>query len=269
MESYKKTNRYPYLIGAIGLCLFFLLLNSIGIMKPINNVVSKLTIPIRTELHQVTININNYIGAIRRISDMKKENEDLHKANLLLLEENVANQSIKHENDELRKLLSINTKLSPFITEARVIGSDIALTSTIQIDVGSNMGINEGDIVVSGNYLVGKIIEVNDYSAKVLLSISSQSSIPSKGDINHALGLVNGNVGFTMMMTDILRDERIEVGEIVITSGYGDSYPPDLIVGTVRKVDSLPSSGTQKAEINALVDFYKLDLVYILRGQEG
>ena len=76
---------------------------------------------------------------------------------------------LKNQNDSLRKILESDVKIKGKSIIAKVlIDKDSPYLKSIVINRGSKSGINKGMPVVDGNYLVGKIVEVNYLSSRVL-----------------------------------------------------------------------------------------------------
>ncbi len=250
--------------------ILLLLLDSVGVVSGIYSLTSVATIPFRLELRKVSLKANDILGAVSQISEIKKENEKLKQEKLTLIEQVSELEAIKLENENLKEQLSLKEmKIDPWILEARVIRSDATYDNTLQVNVGSSDGVKEGDIAVFGGYAIGVVKTVDKYFCKVILITSNLSNIPVRGQTDRALGLVQGDVGMTLKMIDILPDENIEEGEIVVTSGVESKYPAGLIIGIVSSVNNNPASATQEAYINLQLDFTKLDYIYVIRGQDN
>jgi rod shape-determining protein MreC len=58
----------------------------------------------------------------------------------------------------------------------------------------------------------------------------------------------------------------VEVGEEVITTGYGGVFPAGIPVGRVRSVESSPGDGTLRVSVEPAVDFSRLEEVFVVSG---
>ena len=95
----------------------------------------------------------------------------------------------------------------------------------MQVNVGKKDGVEEGDILVWGNYALGVVERVNTRSSKVLTVLSPELKIPARGQKNRAKGLVQGDIGARMNMIDILPDEVYPPSLLVSTSILGTKSP--------------------------------------------
>lgn len=261
-------NRILVIIVIVVVGVLFLLFDSLGIVSSLYNFSALLTVPIRLELRKFSLKVNDLIGVVTQVSVLKSQNQNLREENLELLEEVSKLEEAESENEALKEQLELEEGKREFLLEARVIRTDLAYENILQINVGSGDKVKEGDIVVFGNYAVGEVIQVESEVSKVLLITSRESKIPVRGQKNRASGLISGNVGLTLKMIDILPDEKIQEGEIVVTSGVDSPFPAGLILGKVKSKTENPAYATLEAEVDVQIDLKRLDYVYIIRGQK-
>jgi rod shape-determining protein MreC len=74
------------------------------------------------------------------------------------------------------------------------------------------------------------------------------------------MGSVTGDVGLDL----ISQDATVEAGDVILTSGLGGGFPPDLIVGQVVNVRKLPAELFQQATVQPAVDFSRLQIVLVI-----
>jgi rod shape-determining protein MreC len=74
------------------------------------------------------------------------------------------------------------------------------------------------------------------------------------------LGSVTGDVSLDM----ISQDTVVEPGDLILTSGLGGGYPPDLIIGQVVSLRSLEFELFQQAVVQPAVDFTRLEIVLVI-----
>ncbi len=267
MDIEQSRDRVIMLVGIVLLSFLLLLLDSIGTLGMLYNVAAYVSSPLKKEVRSVVIGVNDFFGTIGRIGEFKDENEYLKKENKKLTEKISNLQECRVQLEALDSQTKIKKKDRSWILESQVINIDTSVENSLQINRGSEDGVTKGDIVVFGKFAIGEVIKVNKYVSKVLLITSPSSNIPVRGQKNRALGLVKGEVGQTLKMIDILIDEKIEEGELVITSGKESHFPAGYIVGVVSEVNDNPSFATQEALITTQIDFQRLDYVYVIRGQ--
>lgn len=150
---------------------------------------------------------------------------------------------LEAENEKMVQELKLKKVLSQFETvSATVIArSPDQWMETLVINVGSNAGITKDMAVMSGKGMIGRIVEVNPASSKVLLLTSQQSNAGKVsariqiGDGKSANGIVssfNPKTGY-YNMTQIDPNVQIKVGDRVISSGLGGIIPSSLLIGEV------------------------------------
>jgi rod shape-determining protein MreC len=73
-------------------------------------------------------------------------------------------------------------------------------------------------------------------------------------------GSVTGDLSLDMISQDV----TVEPGDVVLTSGLGGGFPPDLIVGQVLNVRKRDFELFQQASIQPAVDFARLEIVLVI-----
>jgi rod shape-determining protein MreC len=74
------------------------------------------------------------------------------------------------------------------------------------------------------------------------------------------LGSVTGDLNLDMISQNVV----VEPGDLILTSGLGGGYPPDLILGQVVTVRSLEFELFQQATVQPAVDFTRLEIVLVI-----
>ncbi len=148
---------------------------------------------------------------------------------------------------------------------ASVIGRDPSpFLHYVIINRGSNDGIRRGMPVVTNQGLVGRVDATIADAARVQLLSDPASAVNvhlQNADTDAVLlGSVTGDISLDM----ISQDANVQPGDLILTSGLGGGYPPDLIVGqvvTTRKVDY---ELFQRATVQPTVDFSRLEIVLVI-----
>ena len=118
--------------------------------------------------------------------------------------------------------------------------------------------------VLSGKGLVGKVVWVTAHSAKVQLITDSESSVAAKIQGSRAEGIVEGSVSGQLTMDYVDRDIKVDPKLVVVTSGYGGVYPPDIPIGIVASVGEEDVNSYKEIEVQPFVDFRVLEEVMVL-----
>jgi len=148
---------------------------------------------------------------------------------------------------------------------ANLLGRDPSpYLSYLILDRGSDDGVRKDMPVVTGNGLVGKVVEVTSSACKVLPIIDAASSVNARLLKTREEGVVAGQLAGGLQLQYISQQVTLELGETVVTSGLGGLYPPDLIIGTVNAVQKQNYEVLQNADLTPAVDFNRLEIVLII-----
>ena len=148
---------------------------------------------------------------------------------------------------------------------AAVIGRDPSpFLHYVIINRGSNDGIRRGMPVVTNQGLVGRIDAVIADAARVQLITDPASTVNVRLQNAEAEATLGGSITGDLTLDLIPQDTNIQSGDLVLTSGLGGGYPPNLIVGQVGNVRTNDVELFQQATVQAVVDFNRLQIVLII-----
>jgi len=200
----------------------------------------------------------NLVLASRENKNLKKQLVDAN-AHLNRLRE------FEQSNARLRKLLAFKSKIPHTMVAAEVIGRDPhPWVESVMIDKGSVDGLTPGLPVVIPDGIVGQVIEIAAYHAKVLLITDFNSSVDGLVQRTRAKGIVKGGPGNLTVFEYVLRKEAIEDGDVIISSGLDGVYPKGFPIGKVVAVDKATTGMFQTMAILPFVDFEKLEEVLVV-----
>jgi len=149
------------------------------------------------------------------------------------------------EARRLRALVQFRD-LTPSVTvAARVIGSSASETSRVLfLDKGSESGVRPNMAVITPDGIVGKVHRVFRGSAQVLVITDPDSGVGAElGALLQASrvhGALRGYGGFFCQLRYIANDEKVEPGDLVVTSGEDRIYPRGLPIGVVTSAKNGP-----------------------------
>lgn len=212
----------------------------------------------------------------RDTTALQAENEAL-KQQLAEMEETVRKaRADSEENAFLRDLLGLRSQrrdLSDFETALIMERSTSNWASTLTLDKGSIHGIEIGDCVIDGlGNLVGQISEVGSNWSTVLNVIDTDTSLGAKVFRTEEIGLAQGS--FSLMDQGLLRldylpaNSRLMPGDLVVTSGLGGYLPPDLVIGSVREVQTDDSGAASYALLAPAAELDALTKVCVIKSFE-
>ncbi len=195
-------------------------------------------------------------------SRVVKENRLLNDQIEIMKNKLVALDELKLENKRLKELLDFKKETSYKTISARVIGRDPSnWTSLIFIDKGEEDGIKKYMAVTTDKGLVGRVIEVGSFSAKVMFVTDPDSRIGVLVQRTRHDGLLYGTLSGRCQMVYISLDADVWPGDLVISSGLGTSIPKGLLMGTVEDVFIDKSGLYQSAVVRPAVDLSRIEEV--------
>lgn len=150
-------------------------------------------------------------------------------------------------------------------TAASVIGRDPSpFLHYIILDRGSADGIQRGMPVITEKGLVGRVDAVIANAARVQLINDPGSSVNIRLEKAGREAALAGSVSGDLSLELVSQDVPVEIGDILLTSGLGGGFPPDLIVGQILNVRKRDSDLFQQATVQPVVDFAALKIVLII-----
>lgn len=218
---------------------------------------------------------SGFFAYFTEFNTLKKENEEL-KDQLKALEIEVGNERIlKEKNDMLMSFFDLKSEhLDYVMQDARVIANDTNnYTSTITIDKGSFHEIAKDMTVICKDGMVGYVSEVGIMSSKVTLFIRTSNSISAKvKKSGEPSCIIDGDFELEKkglaLLSFLPKDEVVEAGDMVYTSGSGGIYPEGLLIGVVEEVMTDQLLQSCIAYIKPAADLHKISDVMIIKSFE-
>jgi rod shape-determining protein MreC len=208
--------------------------------------------------------LQDFLTAPRDIASLRQRNTDLEAEVAELQAQVIQLQQEVGETDILAALVDFS-RANPEnqYRAAAVIGEDPSpFLQYVIINRGSNDGILRGMPVVTDQGLVGRVDAVIADAARVQLITDPAANVNVRlqnAEVNASLvGSVTGDLTLEM----IPQDSSLESGDLVLTSGLGGGYPPNLIVGQV--VNPRDFDLFKQANVQPVVDFNGLQIVLII-----
>ena len=262
----KSTKQKFSLLSLVFLSIFIIILSGIN-FSPINKIKNLINEIVYRSSFVVSIPENliiNYYLKIKAYSIFYNN----YKANKIELEnlksEEISSKIIISENKELKNLIEDYTLSSDKILAKVIVDHKSPFLKTIIINKGSSQEIKIGTNIYDKKYLVGRVIEVNYKSSRILLLSDLNSSVPisiTPGNIQ-AIVIGNGNNSGEIKYVKDNLIEEIEDKSIAYTSGTGSIFKSGIPVGTVSKTEN-------KFLINFYSDFQQLKYVFVEIEKKG
>ena len=171
-------------------------------------------------------------------SELLAENEKL-KAEALLLGRRLQKlATLTEQNVRLRELLNSAELLDEKVLVGELIGVDPnPFTHRILIDKGEQDGVFLGQPVLDARGLMGQVVEIMPYTARVLLLTDSTHSIPVQVNRNGLRAIASGAGNpESLDLRHVADTADIKEGDLLVSSGLGQRFPAGYPVAVVTKV---------------------------------
>ena len=146
---------------------------------------------------------------------------------------------LETENKRLKKILDDIAYFSDEIIAKVLIDKQSPFLRSIIINKGSNNGLKKGMAVLSDQYLIGKIVEVNFSTSRVLLLSDLNSRIPVSIEPGGIQSILIGNGKMSGIIQYTKKDALINKESVVYTSGTGDLLKPGIPIGKINDDQNL------------------------------
>ncbi|MBO5332831.1 MAG: rod shape-determining protein MreC [Clostridia bacterium] len=156
---------------------------------------------------------------------------------------------------------------------ATVIGRDSAeIFGSFTIDQGSKHGVKVNDAVISGEYLIGVVTEVNPTSSVVRSVFDPSVNVAAyeirTGELGYVCADYKLSVDGKCKLAGLKTDTAISQGGIVCSSGTGGIFPKDLIIGVVKDVQKSETDLSAYAIIEPTVNSKEIHDCFVITSFE-
>lgn len=227
--------------------------------------------PLQDGLSRLVRPIGDFFSGFTQVGTLKEQIRQLQEQNAQLRQRERQVTDIARENEQLRKLLGLSDRLNLKTVTARVTGVGPSnFEHTVFIDRGTANGVRKDMPVVAGAGLVGRVVQVSQRTARVLLLVDPSSAVASRLASNGETGVAEGTGGDELRFDLFDAEAAVTIGDEVVTSGYeGGVYPPGIPIGTVTRIQPRGNALARRAFVTTFVDFSSLDFLLIVVGQEA
>jgi len=196
-------------------------------------------------------------------NDLEKENENLRIENDRLKGEAIANSIAKEQLQQLLQLVGIPFVGDTPVVHTRVVSGAVGnFGDRLELDKGSSSGIERNMPVVTGEGLIGKVVEVGENRSIVSLLSSGTFKVGFSVVGTAAIGIAEGTGSDGLLRgSNIDSRQAVTVGAITATSGLaGSPFPPNLPIGTITAVRTNDAALESTVDIKMFANLN--DLVY-------
>jgi rod shape-determining protein MreC len=237
-----------------------------GYFSPVTNIFGGSLIGLQTWVSTRYLAITDFLTVPRDVAALRQQNAE-YVAEIARLQAQVIElQNKVAQTDTLAALVDFS-RSNPTNTykAAAVIGRDSSpFLRYVIINRGSNDGIRQGMPVVTNQGLVGRVDAVISGASRVQLITDPSSLVSVFLQNSEAEAIMKGSVSGKLTLEMLSQDAKVQAGDVVLTSGLGGEYPPDLLIGQVGNVRKRESDLFQEATVQPVVDFTRLEIVLVI-----
>jgi rod shape-determining protein MreC len=118
--------------------------------------------------------------------------------------------------------------------------------------------------VVTQRGLVGRVSQVTAASANVQLITDPSLSINVRLQPSRDRAVLSGTITGDLILEFIPQSANVNPGDLVLSSGFGGNYPPNILIGQVTSIRSLDFDLFQSGSVQPVVDFEQLEIVLVI-----
>lgn len=234
--------------------------------KPDSIIVSRLRMAVMDVTAPVINAVSRPIDAARETASdvrdyfaLKAENEALKRQNDTLMEWQRVARELQAENASLRELLNFQTgpKVS-FVTASVVADASSSFVRSLIVLGGTKAGVAKGQAAMTGAGLAGRVLEVGERSARILLITDINARVPVVAERSRDQAVLAGRNSDLPELLYLSRDNDVKVGDRIVTSGQGGVFPAGLPVGEVTSVTG------GHIQVQPFVDFSRLENIRLI-----
>ena len=221
--------------------------------RKIRTVAQSIAYPFQSTASSIGNLVGGLFGGVGELRRASTENQQLRAQVEQMQNELRDTRQKASEGERLEKLLKLNEQTEYNAVTAQVIARDPSLWfDSITINKGRTAGVEINMPVVTADGIVGRIVSTSPVSAQVMLITDEKSgtgAVVGQLGQSNAVGSIKGmGENGLLDMRYVSGLEKVQLGDIVYTTGQDGIYPPGFSVGSV--VELRPGTATQSQVIH-------------------
>ncbi len=276
MNNFFKSTTFKVLITVAVVLLSASILATLTATStsPLTNVVSVITSPLQDIASYFSAKFDALSGGFVSSKTYQDRVAELEGQVAEYQKQLVDYEKTKKQLETYEEFLEIREKNPDYTwVYATIIGRDSAeLFGSFTIDQGTKDGVKVNDAVISGEYLIGVVTEVNLTSSVVRSVFDPSVNVAAYEIRTGELGYVSADFKLSVngkcKLAGLSTDTAISQGGIVCTSGTGGIFPKDLIVGTVSEIKKSETDLSAYAIIEPTVNSKEIHDCFVITAFE-
>lgn len=193
--------------------------------------------PVIEVMSRPAAKVTDMVSNVRDLRYLRAENARLAIENDRLERWQHIARRLEAENRALRALTNFVPAKDVDFVSARVIAdAGGAFVRSVMITAGERQGLSLGNAAVSGEGLVGGVVELGENYARVLLITDLNSQIPVVVERTRDPAVLAGDNTRAPRLVYLPQNAQVVPGDRIVTSGHGGVFPPGLAVGMVTTI---------------------------------
>ncbi len=271
-ERFKLPVKY-WLLILTALCVLLMFFTFMTDLKfnTANFIVGYTLVPFQNGLSKVGGYLSDKAELLAQINDLIAENEALQQQVDELTIENTTLMQDKFELTTLRELYALDQQYSDYdkIGARIIMGGSSNWFDNFVINKGENDGITVNMNIMAGSGLVGRVVETGPNWAQINTIIDDTSNVSATVLSTSDNLIVNGDLetmenGYIRFSQLVDSDNKVAVGDKVVTSDISDRYLPGILIGYISYIEEDSNNLTKSGYITPAVDFEHLSEVLVV-----
>lgn len=201
----------------------------VAVADMVSPVLSSVALPLKNAVSSVS-SASEILTVYQDNQTLRSENERLRKWYQMAL-------SLKLENDSLSKMVNaVKEPKRSFVTTRVITDPTGPFYRSVLIPAGTSQGVHSNHAAIAAEGLVGRVTDVGDNAARVLMATDMNSRIPIFIGDNKVRAILAGTNDERPELDHLPKDTKIEVGQRIVTSGQGGVFAPGLPVGVIEDI---------------------------------
>ena len=164
------------------------------------------------------------------------------------------------ENTQLKEIIAEQVDSSSNLTSSRVmLDKKSPYLNSFILSSGSNKDIKKGMAVLDGKNFIGRVVDVNYFSSRVLLISDLNSKIPIIVEPHGYHGILNGRGKKNPTIEYLPENNLVENGNKIFTSGKEGIFSPGIPIGEIKIIEN-------KISVDLFSDLTQISFVNIDLG---
>lgn len=213
--------------------------------------------------YQTVSGITDYFYLRQMADSLVVENAKLH-ARLAESTNDPNMSTVKLTDTVSRKLEQVYTYIP-----AKVIHNSVNLSANyLYINRGKRQGITPQMGVISPSGVVGQVVTVTDDYAAVMSLLNKNFKVSAKLKSSNYFGTLSWEGKNTSLakLKEIPKHVKVNVGDTIVTSGYSELFPENVMVGKISHVNAEPEENFLDIDVKLSTNMNNISYVYVINN---